>query len=391
MSNLFEKNLYLLEETYKKRIPYLQSYPTMLTIPVSDTCNLKCFYCGPGVHPEKYTLKISQEAYERCQALFPYLEKIELEGTELFNTGKETIADWFCEQTLPYDQLKLYGATNGILIDDRRAEALVKKFGAISFTIDSCNPELYAKIKVGGELTVLEANIKKINDIKAKNGLAPHDPPLLQFAAVIMRSTFRDLPKLVQWVSDRGGVFLSLRPLAQDLEEKEWEPIRLAEDIFVYEKEIKELHHSIEEAKKLGKRLGVTIYDLIYRKIRQIQFEHDMIDDPVVETPSPDLYPGICNYGWKGFYVLSNGVVSFHHCSRRILGNLNDQDVREIWNSPAAKEERINFLKYHYVHCSLVCEKGYGDDYKPPHRKEGFWEKIKRRRQKSGRYQGILP
>ena len=74
--DIFEKNLFLQEEAYKNNLSRLTPYPTKLTLPVVGRCDLKCIMCGFAHHPERYQLKITDEAYQRLAPLFPYLEKI---------------------------------------------------------------------------------------------------------------------------------------------------------------------------------------------------------------------------------------------------------------------------------------------------------------------------
>lgn len=359
MDNIYQQNLKLLKQEYESRKSRITSLPTKLDLPVSGSCNLRCFMCGIGVSPEKYKAGLNDDVFKRCYELFPYLNHVELNGAEIFaERGAGTRTDEVIERAGDFPQLKLGGATNGILLDKGRTNAIVDKFDELSFSMDSVTPKIYESIRVGASFGVLKDNLACINEQKAKLGRSPRDYPRLHFSAIIMDRTYRDLMELVKFVGEMGGVFLALRPLRQDVSDVVWEEVQ-REDIFSDKLKVAEYLEIAANAKKLAGKMGIKIVDKTYAQIRhnfpellQARF-----------APRNKREQALCDLGWKSFYVNNQGQVSFGPCSHNIIGNLNTQSAKTVWHSKTARRERKNLIKGNHANCiSSRCIKGGGTD-----------------------------
>ncbi len=355
MDDIYQQNLKLLKQEYGVRKAKISSLPVKLDLPVSGSCNLSCFMCGIGVSPEKYKINLSDDVYRRCYKLFPYLEHVELNGAEIFANG--TRVDEVIERAGDFPQLKLGGATNGILLDKERANAIVDKFDELSFSVDSINPKIYESIRTGAKFGALRDNLACIKEKKAKLGRSPQDYPQLHFSSIIMDRTYRDLVELVKFVGETGGVFLALRPLRQDVSDDMWEEIK-QEDIFTDRLKVQEYLEIAANAKELAGRMGIMVADKTSARIKR-NFPELLNQNRSVSKNKQKQ--ALCDLGWKSFYVNNRGLASFGPCSKKIIGDLNTQSIEAIWHSKAARQERKNLIKGKNKHCiSSRCVKGGG-------------------------------
>src|SRR6185369_1984725 len=90
-----------------------------------------------------------------------------------------------------YPNLLLAALTNGQLINDKRAQKIVSKFGVLNVSIDTPVASVYESIRIGGRFEILVNNMKNINRIKQSRGKGPKDSPRLQFSAIITDRTYR--------------------------------------------------------------------------------------------------------------------------------------------------------------------------------------------------------
>jgi MoaA/NifB/PqqE/SkfB family radical SAM enzyme len=306
--------------------------------------------CGIGTNPKEYKMDLAEGVYQRCYELFPYLKHLELNGAEIFaeGEGRGARVDKLIERARDFPQLKLGGATNGILLGKARIAGIVEKFDELSFSLDSADPRIYESIRLGARFEVLEDNLKRINEMKAKLGKGPQDYPQLHFSAVIMERTYRGLVELVSFIAKLGGVFLALRPLTQDVTDTQWEEIK-QEDIFADKLRVSEYLEIAAKARKVADQTGIKIVDKTLGRIRRKFPELIKPKHPVHKKARESA---VCDLGWKSFYVNSQGLVSFGPCSRMIIGDLNTQSAKVIWNSKTARRERKNLIKGNYSNCT---------------------------------------
>lgn len=352
----FEKNLFLQEEAYKNNLSRLGSFPTKLTLPVAGYCDLKCIMCGFAQHPEQYHLKLTTEAYQRLKVLFPYLKMIELVGAELYPERENIpfITDQILEWSRVNTHLKLSGFSHGMNIGARRTIDIVDKFEVLSLSLDSHRKDIFESIRIGADFDRFLVNVKHIAEEKRKRGLAPADPPLLQFTAVIMKRNYREIPDLLRLIAKLGGVFLSIRPLQKDVQDETWESLK-EEDLFSDSEQCLKFLEILKDCQKVADELGITLHDQTQEKIAAVY------SNKPVQPPKPPRRKRAkhCDEPWYHFYVRSNGVVTFDFCSRKILGNVNEDTAEDIWNSKPARGERSLFMDGFYGHCYRGCRKGF--------------------------------
>ena len=165
------------EEAYKNHLSRLSSYPTKLTLPIADQCDLHCIMCGFAQNPEHYKLKLTDEAYQRLKIIFPYLQKIELVGAELYPKDSFCITDRIVEWAQENEHLKLCGFSHGMNIDSKRATDIVDKFEALSISLDSHRKETFESIRVGADFERFLSNVRQIAEEKKTSQFSPTGLP----------------------------------------------------------------------------------------------------------------------------------------------------------------------------------------------------------------------
>ncbi|MBI5234482.1 MAG: hypothetical protein HY880_09020 [Deltaproteobacteria bacterium] len=363
-TNIFSENKALMEKEYAERKVVLSSYPTILNLPVSERCNLKCFMCPVSVDTDAFRIYLAPQAYRKIEALYPYLELLELDGAEAFTVKEGTghIVDSIIEASQRYPDMKLAALTNGQLIGEKRAEAIVNKFGILNISIDTPDPVVYGSIRIGGRLDTLINNIARINQLKKDMGRSRFDPPKLQFSALIMERTYRDLPKLVRLIAELGGIHFSFQALRKEVPDAYWEGFK-TEHIFEDRKKVEEYLSIVNEAKKTASELGITTIDRTRSYVRMFwpDLATDEIADKKTAAAKNEARPSIpvCKFAYRNIFIWPRSDVTFSCCSKRVIGDINKQTIEEIRNSHAAIDERKRFIAGDYENCNINCQMSY--------------------------------
>ena len=125
-----------------------------LRISVTDRCNLRCIYCMPekGVHAMEHTEILR---FEEIYRLVRIMTGLGLKHLRL--TGGEPMARKGCLElaeslrSIPGVE-SISMTSNGLLLKDRVHEAKLKGITSLNMSIDSLNPEVYARLTRGGDI-----------------------------------------------------------------------------------------------------------------------------------------------------------------------------------------------------------------------------------------------
>ena len=173
-------------DTYGRRINYLR-------LSVTDRCNLRCCYCMPagGVAKLQHGELLSYEELHRLASacVASGVEKIRVTGGEPL-VRKGLVG--FLERLSAIPGLKeLVLTTNGMLLEEMALPLRRAGVARLNISLDSLEPENFARITRGGDLARVLAGIKaaeqagfspvKINMVVMR-GVNDHE--LLRFAAL---------------------------------------------------------------------------------------------------------------------------------------------------------------------------------------------------------------
>ena len=188
--------------------------------------------------------------------------------------------------------------TNGTLIDDLAAKRLVEiGVDKIRISIDSADPQLYAKIKSGSALKQVIANISKLNFYKDR---FKKDSPRIAFNSVVLKDTFSGLEDLVKLAKNMRAEEITLIPLVNFSKGMATEE----QQIDFYDKSFQqrfEILRNKAEEQKIELNLGVSL------ETKEIKYCH------------------------SGIYINVKGVV-FPCCNISCVnfGNIYYDDIKQI-------------------------------------------------------------
>ena len=153
-----------LRDGHGRRINYLR-------LSVTDRCNLRCFYCMPsdGVSDLGHTSILSYEELLLIaeSAVRLGIEKIRVTGGE--PTVRRAIIG-FLERLSSISGLKhLALTTNGIMLPEMASDLRRAGVQRLNVSLDSLNPDTFARITRGGELARVLAGL----DAAVKAGFPP--------------------------------------------------------------------------------------------------------------------------------------------------------------------------------------------------------------------------
>jgi GTP 3',8-cyclase len=152
-------------DTYGRRINYLR-------LSVTDRCNMRCSYCMPegGVEKLSHDKVLSYEDLLRISALAVEagIEKIRVTGGEpLVRKG---ILPFLSRVGALPGLKELVLTTNGLLLRDMAQGLRDAGVQRLNISLDSLQPETFAKITRGGDLSLVLAGI----DEAERAGFPPH-------------------------------------------------------------------------------------------------------------------------------------------------------------------------------------------------------------------------
>ena len=356
----------LWEEELRARKLTLESYPQMLAFYTTDTCNLQCIGChiGRRIAPE---ISISDEGYQRVFDAFPHVKVIGIAGAEMFfdaGNPRGYVQKMFHEAA-KYPDLRFIGFSNGTLLTEERIRMIVEKFDWIGISIDSPYPEVYKTIRVGAKLEHVVRNIKKISELKALKGRGRTDNPKIVLSSVIIDLTYRGILDLVDLADDAGAARIHLLEPWVGTYEKEYifrDPVKTREYLDLR-----------NEAVKRAQKLNIKVQD----RTRNAIMNHLPSLKRYYEFPESELvgkWPDCCNAPWNEMYIWRNGEARVCCTSKTIIGNINNNSIFEIWNSPEARAHRRRMLKGIYAKdCQDNCHRGY---VLPHCQKKGLFQQI---------------
>lgn len=302
--------------------------PFYLNVDVTRRCNLACRGCQhhssktrKAFH-KKYDVDfISLDLIEKLCSELPYLDTYEVflagQGEPLFHPDIDKIIGTFKQAGCLVQSF-----TNGTLIDDAKAEMLVKSgLDVLRVSLWAVNREEYKKCYTGINPDFLEKTFKGIRTIKRMKLKENRAYPRIILTAPLNRNNWTTLEERVRLANDLGcngvafdvyqdwGEFMSDAFSTDEID-------LLCSKLSRLKPELKRfsLKHNIDEV-LTRYRLGKTAW-------RQLP----------------------CYVGW--FHILlriDGSIVPCCSCTLS-MGNLSDNSFTEIWNGPEYRSFRRKML-----------------------------------------------
>jgi radical SAM protein with 4Fe4S-binding SPASM domain len=173
-----------------------------LDMMLNGLCNLKCVMCKVWTQPNGVYTK-NQFWEEGQEKIFPYLEEVDIKGGEPF-IQKEFFR--LIDEVSAVNSRCIWEVTTNAHYDftDKIKESLKKvKIARLSVSIDSLDPENFAKIRIKGDLSIA---LRTLDDfIEFKN---THPSNMTQICAnfVVQEANWHEVPAFFEFCRDKGIV-----------------------------------------------------------------------------------------------------------------------------------------------------------------------------------------
>lgn len=282
---------------------YLPDFPLTVTLELVNRCNLDCIMCYTVNHSEKK----STLGMNDIRSILAEGEKHGMPalviglGSEplLFKGARDVMAAAMDAQVMD-----VFLGSNGVLLTEQIAEFLVERqIARVEISLDAATPETYAQVRRKNELERIEANIRKLIEIKrARNSALP-----------VIRLTF-----CVQELNqhERGAFLNKWRDLVDYVD------FQMMVD-----------HGDIDELRETG-----TV-------------------DNIGEMELDSTY---CAYPFNSLHVWANGNITpcctfFAKSDELVLGNVADTTLEEVWNGDKINAIRAELLSGNVRDICRVC------------------------------------
>jgi MoaA/NifB/PqqE/SkfB family radical SAM enzyme len=356
MGNLYEANLRLSQTEYLLQHIHLRSRPRCLGLVLSNRCNIACIHCYQSKNGDNLLEppSIGQELRREFIGLYPYLSTLRLQGGELFVIpGFRDLLD---DVAATVDRPILSISTNATLIDDEWAERIVRTpFQNVTVSIDAGTPATYARLRRGGNLETVLANVRRLQGWKER--LASTYPCIDGFF-VVMRSNFREIPQFLALMKEYGISRIAFQMMQISRENQARIPLLSENESIVDHAEVVELHAILRDSLRTWREPG---QDLQFSGLTAL-FEQHGLDGSLLDEDRNGLYPNneglhpavpegaieLCPNPWTTLFVTEAGDVHLCFLSAPV-GNLYQEPLADIWNSPAALAKRSRMIAGKYV------------------------------------------
>lgn len=235
-----------------KRNNIVSPNPRFITavIDISNKCNLRCRMCY--FSHDKYfkapPVYMTPETFENtAKDLLPHAATLTL------SCGSEPLMSPYFIDILKvaskYNVPHVDFATNGVLLNEERAEAVIKHgVTDLMLSIESPVKETFEYIRRGADFDRFIGNIKHL--VKRKKALKSYTP-VLRFNITLMRSNIEHVEKLVELAAELEISLLDFRHLVI------YEGLGMEKESLSHYKELS--NDWLKKARKKAEELGLTI------------------------------------------------------------------------------------------------------------------------------------
>ncbi|MCK5110911.1 MAG: radical SAM protein [Arcobacteraceae bacterium] len=340
MNKIIEQNKLLNDQEKKEGLSRLKSNPIRISMNLTGNCNIRCTYCHLNFanYYSKYEIDLNQfmklETFLKSVKHIVYFSSTE----PLFAKHFKEIFEW----TNQFDAEK-YFSTNGILMDKEISELIVKgnlHFLTISFA--GITKEMFEKYHGVDKLDTVIDNIKILNQVKKDNNSVYPKVRLVFVLTYENKEELNGIIRLAKELDCSEGVKITyLKAYAPEL--VNITPYKHRDIIGKY----------VKEAQALANDLEV-----------KVEFDGDDFND--LDFEKKTQYHKKCYEPFERFHIEADGNVRpcvSLSCSD-FAGNINDQTVEEIWNSPVYVDFRNRVNSSNPPDACKRCTHNFHKDFK---------------------------
>jgi MoaA/NifB/PqqE/SkfB family radical SAM enzyme len=306
---------YLLHIRERRARPVvMKSHPIGIEIELTNRCNLACVQClrSQGLRPYEMG-RMNLETYKRVLEQFPYTVNLSLSGfgeallhEEFFDIVR------FSRARLPWAKVGIY--SNGMLLDEATAaEVVACGLSELNVSIDAAQPETYRRVRRGGDLPTVHANIRRL--IRARRRVGAKRP-LVGVNFVMLDENEGELVRFVEQAAEMEVDFVNCISYATN----DWG----------------HANHRTPESYRVELDAARGRMDALGIRCKWF---------PEALSASDAARPFECSLFWGDeFRVTCSGHISLGCCTpfkeTFSYGNVLETPFPEIWNNPAFRRNR---------------------------------------------------
>jgi len=332
-----------------------------LQVEVTSRCTNRCVMCPRTVLGERWPeIDLSWEAFERTARAFPYTRHVHLQGW-----GEPLLHPRLFEMIALAKSAgcRVGLTTNGMPLDQGMAKRLLDLgLDLLSISIAGATPETHEGIRVGSAFSRILEHVRQFQRLRAGR---PGKGPKLELSYLMTRTNITELPQAVDLAARLGVEELYAINLDYVVT-----PAHDRLRVFGCPDLREEAVRTVEEAGRRARRVGLAFrcYTL------------DLEEVTICEAHPTKILFVSCD-GWVApcTYLSLPGQREIPRWieGRQVMvpaprfGNVQEQDLMEIWEGPAFREFRERFVRRERVAASaaLFAAAGgedRGADLSPP-------------------------
>ena len=312
----FINNQELSQIEIRERKLVLESKPSILTVILTNRCNLKCIMCS-RIRSKEDTLPF--DLLKKTYALLPYIKWIDWQGGEVF------LVDYFKELFLhvaQYPHIEQHIATNGVLINEDWARIFAQSKVNLIFSIDGVTKDTYEFIRRGARFEDLLKSLDLVNEYKNKFTSQNR----LELSVVVMKCNYKSLPLFVDFCQKYNFKHLNLNLLMPDIVPEQDVIIRSDPEALDY------LRRVIPEIKNSCQKHNIEVVCFFESFLQDNQ--HSNL------TKKNGTSRFNCIHPWTRIHIEWDGTVKPACQCNLGIGRLDNSLLGDIWNGSEIQRYR---------------------------------------------------
>ena len=337
-------------------------------IGITNRCNLRCIYCNQSILAEVNPyFKLDFPEDEILDTLEMFVER----GVTCLETGafgEATLhpkwGELFWDFHKRHPEVSLALTTNLCREYSEEEIELLAEHDELRVSMDTLNPELFAKLRVNGKLNLLLRNLEKIEQVIIQKG---YNPSRIKIDSVICNLTWKEIPEVSKFVFEHGYGYYVM-----NYEERE-NSVAIRDGILeqvhsLGEAEQMEMRKSLQDVKKKAQEKGLELViheGLIEDATCDYNCFKPYDDNPVYQA-FYKKYP----YGLNDTYL----SVEFDHLGQQHTGikMKKGKNLQLTWDSPYD----TFIIREVHIYKDGTGSLKYGQKVFPDYRKKVTWNQI---------------
>lgn len=327
-------------------------HPTSLQFEVTTRCNLGCSYCSNRLLPTTQDTQVEQ-VLEYFDAIdFHVVDNVDFTGLgeAALHKGLPIL---IAEVVRRGDPTSIRLVTNGTVIPRRVFEPLCEAgLTSVAFSIDSLNPETFARVRTGGRLSSVLRNLEALVSFRRMTGM---DNLEIKIKAVLCSNPFHEAEQLLEY-SARLGIAM---PHFSTLDTRD---------------EVQLVYQQDWLTSPLSAEQGSVFMAWCAQRWKELGGRPDM--SPTSPSPAERRagysHPGLvdrelCRWAVDAAFVSGDGMAlscceQMMDIPRHPFGSLTDRTMRALWNGDLLWSYRLplslNLVPTGCVGCAYAPARG---------------------------------